>query len=584
MVETPGLESNDTGPLPLVIGVTGHRDLAAQDIPRIEESLAALFACLHRQYPHTPLRLLSPLAEGADRLVAKVALQHGAELVVPLPMPEAEYRKDFPRSVAEFEGLKAKATIVYTLPLPDEAANAGAALSGPRRNACYENVGLHIVNHAQLIVALWNGVATTDRGGTAQIVEYALSASAGAAASARFSQHIGSDKAVWHLRIPRLNSHSEADAETTSHYYTAVWRFSDKRDQKLPFAATGDAWPKSHFMHLRSLEAFNSEASALPPQRIRESLAAILPANVAPETIDPSARVMHAFVAADLISGKHQNTTYKLWRLIFTLACAMILAFESYSHLWPHGLLLLLYPAAFVLMTIAYSILNRRRLNDRFIDARILAEALRVAIYWRLAGIPQSIADQYLGRHFAAIGWVPGAISGLLTLPPPDPRFAQQNGLRIADEFWVSRQLNYYARQSARQGRRVQLYRRFAGSLYALTLVFSVCVAIYGVVVTKASLLRDLLILLMASGPAVAVLWIAYAEKQGWERHVQEYTRNAALFAGAHELIARHSGADLPANFASIQKVLLELGREAIWENAEWAVLHRVKPPAIPLG
>ncbi|MDE2459739.1 MAG: hypothetical protein KGL98_00690 [Gammaproteobacteria bacterium] len=499
-------------------------------------------------------------------------------------MPETEYRKDFPHSLAEFDALKAKATIVYALPLPDEATDAKAALSGSGRDACYENVGLHIVNHAQLIVALWNGVPATDRGGTAQIVEYALSESAGAAVSPQFSQNAGSGKAVWHLRIPRLNSHSEPDAETTSHYYTAVWRFSEKRDQKLPFTATDSDWPKLHFAHLRSMEAFNTEALALSPQRIHESLDAILPADVEPKTIDTSERIVHSFVAADLISGKHQNTTYKLWRLIFALACAMILAFESYSHLWPHGLLLLLYPAAFVVMTIAYSVLNRRRLNDRFIDARILAEALRVVIYWRLAGIPESIADQYLGRHITAIGWIPGALSGLLTLPPPDTRFAQKDGLRIADEFWVSRQRKYYERQSARQGRRVQFYRRFAGSLYALTLVFSVCVAIYGVVVTKASLLRDLLILLMASGPAVAVLWIAYAEKQGWERHVQEYTRNAALFAGAHELIAKRSDSDLPANFASIQKVLLELGREAIWENAEWAVLHRVKPPAIPLG
>lgn len=584
MIEILGLKRNDTGPLPLVIGVTGHRDLAAQDIPRIEDSLDALFASLHRQYPHTPLRLLSPLAEGADRIVAKVALKHGAELVVPLPMPEAEYRNDFPRSLAEFDDLKAKATIVYTLPLPDEAANAGDVLSGPQRDACYENVGLHIVNHSQLIVALWNGVPATDRGGTAHIVEYALSGSWDTASALHFSRDTSLDKAVWHLRIPRLNSHSEPDAETTSHYYTAVWRVSENRDLKLPFTPTGGNWPKLHFAHLRSMEAFNAEALSLPPQRVREGMDGVMPSNVNPKTIDPSERVVQSFVAADLISGKHQNTTYKLWRLIFALACAMILAFESYSHLWPHGLLLLLYPAAFVVMTIAYSVLNRRRLNDRFIDARILAEALRVVIYWRLAGVPENIADQYLGRHLAAIGWIPGALSGLLTLPPPDAHFAQQDGLGIADQFWVDRQLKYYERQSARQGRRVQLYRRFAGSLYALTLVFSVCVAVYGVVITKRSLLRDLLILLMASGPAVAVLWIAYAEKQGWERHVQEYTRNAALFAGAHELIAKHAGADLPASFPSIQKVLLELGREAIWENAEWAVLHRVKPPAIPLG
>ena len=584
MVEIPGSGDSSTGPLPLAVGVTGHRDLAPADVPRIQESLGAFFAYLHRQYPHTPLRLLSPLAEGADRLVAKVALEYGAELVVPLPMPEAEYRKDFPDSLAEFDALKARAPIVYTLLPPREAAGGAGDFSGARRDTCYENVGFHIVQHAQLIVALWDGVTTADRGGTAQIVEYALSGSSDTTSPRHFSHDVGLGKAVWHLRVSRSNTHSKQNAEPGSAYYTAVWRFSNKRDRELPFATAANSGLKLHFAHLQSMEAFNAEALGLPAQHFQASLESLLPPDTDSRTIDPSRRVSHSFVAADLISGKHQNTTYKLWRLIFALACVMILAFESYAHLWPHGLLLLLYPSAFLVMTIAYSVLNRRRLNDRFIDARILAEALRVVIYWRLAGIPEDITDQYLGRHAAAVSWIPGALSGLLALPPPDARFAQQHGLGIADQFWVSRQLKYYERQSARQGRRVQLYRRFAGSLYALTLVFSVCVAIYGVVVTKRSLLRDLLILLMASGPAVAVLWIAYAEKQGWERHVQEYTRNAALFAGAHELIARHTGADLPANFTLIQGVLLELGKEAIWENAEWAVLHRVKPPAIPLG
>ncbi|HKV96554.1 MAG TPA: hypothetical protein VJR90_03565 [Gammaproteobacteria bacterium] len=584
MVETSGLKGNDSGPLPLVIGVTGHRDLPPQDIPRIRESVAAFFACLRRQYPHTPLRLLSPLAEGADRLVAKVALEHGAELVVPLPMPEVEYRKDFSQTVSEFDALKARASIVYTLPPPVDAANEAAEIHGAHRDVCYENVGFYIVRHSQLIVALWDGVATKDRGGTAQIVEYALSEAADTSSALQFLTDVSSGKAVWHLRVPRLNSHLKKDAATFPQYYSAVWRFNAKHDRELPFTVAGDGWPKSHFAHLRSVEVFNVEALSLSPERIHASLDVLLPPNVDGKTIDPSERIVRSFVAADLISGKHQNTTYKLWKWIFMLAGVMILAFESYAHLWPHGLLLLLYPAAFIAMTIAYAILNRRRLNDRFIDARILAEALRVVIYWRLAGIRESITDQYLGRHIAAIGWIPSAISGLLALPMPDAEFAQQHGLRVTDQFWVDRQLKYYERQSVRQGRRVNLYRRFAGSLYALTVVFSVCVAIYGVIVTKPSPLRDILILLMASGPAIAVLWIAYAEKQGWERHIKEYTRNAVLFARAHELIVNFGKSKSSASFPHIQKVLLELGKEAICENAEWAVLHRVKPPAIPLG
>src|SRR5689334_3508341 len=83
--------------LPLVIGVTGHRDLRNQDIPALEHEVAAIITTLRTDYLHgeTPLIVLSSLAEGADRLAARVALAHGAQLIAPMPMPVEEYRRDF---------------------------------------------------------------------------------------------------------------------------------------------------------------------------------------------------------------------------------------------------------------------------------------------------------------------------------------------------------------------------------------------------------------------------------------------------------------------------------------------------------
>ena len=52
------------------------------------------------------LRLLSPLAEGADRLVAKAALLSGYRLEVAMPFAQAEYEQDFdPEGVTEFRAL-----------------------------------------------------------------------------------------------------------------------------------------------------------------------------------------------------------------------------------------------------------------------------------------------------------------------------------------------------------------------------------------------------------------------------------------------------------------------------------------------
>src|ERR1700740_77829 len=104
--------------LPLVIGATGHRDLRDEDIPALERAVAAAIKALKHDYLHddqeTPLIVLSALAEGADRLIARVAMRLGAKLIAPLPMPPDEYRRDFepglkPDAAAEFDRMKSQA-------------------------------------------------------------------------------------------------------------------------------------------------------------------------------------------------------------------------------------------------------------------------------------------------------------------------------------------------------------------------------------------------------------------------------------------------------------------------------------------
>src|SRR5882672_7495001 len=106
------------GPLPLTIGTTGHRDLIEAEIPLLEERVREFLARLQDQYPHTKLQLLSALAEGSDRLVARVARDLGISLLVPLPMPREDYLADFDGadSRAVFDGLLASADKVVVIP------------------------------------------------------------------------------------------------------------------------------------------------------------------------------------------------------------------------------------------------------------------------------------------------------------------------------------------------------------------------------------------------------------------------------------------------------------------------------------
>src|ERR1700743_2386768 len=99
--------------VPLVIGVTGHRDLKPQDVPLLEKEVRTIITRLRRDYfggstDTTPFVLISALAEGADRVVARVALSMGLKLIAPLPLPVEEYRKDFE------PGLNANASSEFT--------------------------------------------------------------------------------------------------------------------------------------------------------------------------------------------------------------------------------------------------------------------------------------------------------------------------------------------------------------------------------------------------------------------------------------------------------------------------------------
>src|SRR4029079_3760518 len=127
--ELTGLDA----PLPILIGVTGHRDLRPEDVPRLEATLRSAFADLQKGAPHSPFILLSPLAEGADRLAARVALSLGIVLIVPLPIPQALYERDFKtaESLAEFRDLMGRARARLHLRLLDGVSEASIAAHGP---------------------------------------------------------------------------------------------------------------------------------------------------------------------------------------------------------------------------------------------------------------------------------------------------------------------------------------------------------------------------------------------------------------------------------------------------------------------
>ena len=157
------------------IGVSGHRDTNisrtnADLVRAIRKELEAI----ERAHPDHHFQIWSPLAEGADRLVAELAMQHlNASLHVPLPLPVADYCEDFvshdgdDTSLRQFQNLLHKAAEVFELPIMD-------AEDAPEmyRKWQYAGAGAFVLQRCDEVILVWDGKPSDGFGGTGQIADW----------------------------------------------------------------------------------------------------------------------------------------------------------------------------------------------------------------------------------------------------------------------------------------------------------------------------------------------------------------------------------------------------------------------------
>jgi hypothetical protein len=555
--------------VPLVVGVTSHRNIPAREVDSVRARVRDLFALWRRQFPHLPLVVLSALAEGGDQLVAQEGLECGARLIAPLPLPREMYAQDFTDggTRAAFDSLCAQAHVIQ-LPLLPGHTLMDVAQTGLERNRQYAQAGAFVARHCHLLLAIWDGKASDRLGGTAQVVEYYLGGVMPGLIERRHDAHRyqlggGDDRLVCHLVCSR--DEAEGTPQAPLQVGQVLWRGGGET------SAPDAPMPKSFEALFGHAGEFNEDAA-----KYKAGIDAADPDASQRDSGRP-ASIASLFRAADWLAVHFQKRVLLAMRITYTVAGLMAIAFAVYDNLSAHDYMIYVFLLLFVTGIVISAMARSRGWHRKYLDYRALAEGLRVQGYWRRAGIsltndPEFAHDSLLQKQDIELGWTRNVMrSAGLDDPPPRDGIDLRQVIRewVGEDGHVG-QLGYYRRKTVQRERTHRITEAVgAVSLYS-GIAVSVVLALFAYRLSAD--VKNELIVVMAVFSVASAVREAYAYRKADKELIKQYRFMQRIFTDARkELDRAHEPAEQ-------RDILRALGEAALAEHAEWAVMHRQRP------
>ncbi len=529
--------------------------------------------------------LLSAQAEGADLLVAEVAQELGIGIIALLPHPQAECRAElsndearaaFDRTMAGAEKLELTAANHADADMPEEA-----------RDRRFERAGDLIALHSSLLIAIWDGLDTEHRAGTAQSIKRRRGQADAADETLIAQKNALGDAAVndliYEIRCARLGHASSQAGDSAASAIGFVSGQSRLGD-------IGRGIPAMLATQLARTAQFNRDAL-----ENRERIAAqgrSLAAD-APDALSPALRHLDGlFKTADWLAVHYRRTFTRALAARFTLwalVAWLLLAFKNSPDGIPGFLCIAGVLLCFALGSLLALWARRRSWDRRGLDYRALAEGLRVDFYWELAGVRARFDDSFAHEGFlhryAQLEWMRAAMRTVNLRSALYRRSPTNEGFEHTVSAWVGDpdhpaglgQLHYYRRSAAKLDRRLTISERtskvmlIAGLLLAVALATDVALRLLDQPLVLAAGPRGLMLTALALLTAYTAIFEIYLAEKADRTLIRQYRHMGVLFDhAARELRSARRAADRIG-------ILRALGQACLAEHAQWILSHRDK-------
>lgn len=500
--------------IPIVVGVTGHRQIRPADEPILKDAVQKALNALRARCPHSPLVMLTSLAEGADLLCADAARELGVPLFVALPTDAEPCCANYCEADrARFRSHLDSAARVCVAPAVEPVPSI------PDTDFFFRQASIYVASHSHVLLALWDGdSAQKDGCGTAAAVHIALSGRFCPAGTLppRSKKNTG----VIRIVLPRTEPY---DAVGTVEVLSDAGDILDRTD------------------------AFNRRCPTVPSPFADEP--------------DPVLVQMGSvYAGADALSMAAAKTYRRVLALLAAIGTVLTVSFLLYDEAELYWMILMT-GAMLALAVFVYRFALRSDCHRRYLDCRVLAESLRVQANLRYAGSGTEVPSLLPLTQRSDTAWVLCALCALCIGEPPK----QGHSIR---KRWVEEQQLYHERaipkaerQRTHSERVVRIALIGSAVLYVGALVFELVVAFSKTGVSDPNVFRAGLKIVLGSLSAATLFIANYYGKQSLSRKLSDHAKMAAFYRTMNERMAL---------YGETESQLELLAREELIENGHW--------------
>ena len=471
--------------IPIVVGVTGHRNLVDEDKPKIRELVRANLKKIQNMCKakgkhggETPVIMLNAFAQGADMLCAEVAFELGIDVYAVLPCRKERYIQSFDDE-ADREKLfdyleRTKRQIVA----PDMEENRKWLVSNgytDRDSYEYRQLGIYIAEHSHILLALWDGKPPRAQFGcgTAEVIGFALEHKY-LDKEHLFKPSAINDSVVLQIKVRRQGDGSAPDIRSE-------WLTVDPAKQNAlsgdPYARSADPFSGNevdeHFKFVKDIIEQTVEYNA---EKVKMSDDAVVLWEKTEQLDEYRMALRYHHAKADKASYDNNQVHYNRFMMILailgTLVASTFLLYDDAS------LPFMIFPctALILIVMLLTQIGKRRAVHRKYVRYRVLAEAFRIQFYSSMClnegeKNVMNVCNLQSWTQKMEMAWIYKAIQTLAILS--HSRVLDVDTDQVI-ETWIGKngQLSYHTRKLPKHRKKAAFYDKLSTVFQTAAIVF----------------------------------------------------------------------------------------------------------------